>query len=259
MKKIFFVFIITLLILFSTTQTTLSNESIKTDWTNNNLSEIQVNKNLASMPLSFTENQGQWDDKVKFRANAGGATMWFASDGAYYQFTRTIESEESTGGQTPSSAHDDMTEQHQQDFIETMMIKANFVGANQSPQMIGVDMTEYKCNYFIGNDESKWATDVPNYQAVMYEEIYNGIDLKYYGNGTHIEYDFIVSPGVDFSQIKIQYEGAESISINDNGELVVTTMWGEVVEQRPMIYQVVDGSRTHIDGAYALQDLTALI
>ncbi len=51
---------------------------------------VEVTRNLTSMPLAFTENQGQWDDQVSFRANAGGATMWFTSDGAVYQFTRHI-------------------------------------------------------------------------------------------------------------------------------------------------------------------------
>ena len=84
--------------------------------------------------------------------------------------------------------------------------------------MVGVDMIDYKCNYFIGNDESKWRTDVPNYTTVLYEQVYDGIDLKYYGNGKQMEYDFIVEPGADYSQIKIQYDGAESTSVNDNGE-----------------------------------------
>ncbi len=51
---------------------------------------VTVTRNIASMPLAFTENQGQWDERVLFRANAGGATMWFTSDGAYYQFTRRV-------------------------------------------------------------------------------------------------------------------------------------------------------------------------
>jgi len=51
---------------------------------------LNVVTGLASMPLAFTENQGQWDDQILFRANAGGATMWFTLDGAYYQFTRRI-------------------------------------------------------------------------------------------------------------------------------------------------------------------------
>ncbi len=138
-----------------------------------------------------------------------------------------------------------------------MMIKANFMGANPNPQMVGVDMIDYKCNYFIGNDESKWRTDVPNYTAVLYEQVYDGIDLKYYGNGKQMEYDFIVEPGADFSQIKIQYDGAESVSVNDNGELVVKTMWGEVVEQKPVIYQIENGSRIAVSGDYDIKGTSA--
>ncbi len=216
-------------------------------------SNIQVTKSLTSMPLSFTANNGQWDEKVKFRANAGGATMWFAADGVYYQFTRTIDRDPISVVDKRYGMSDDMMNQ-EPDSIETMMIKANFMGANVNPQMVGVDMIDYKCNYFIGNDQSKWATDVPNYTSVMYEQIYDGIDLKYYGNGTHMEYDFIVEPGADFSQIKIQYEGAESIAVNENGQLVVTTMWGEVVEQRPIIYQIENNNRISVNGSYLLQD-----
>jgi hypothetical protein len=119
--------------------------------------------------------------------------------------------------------------------------------------MTGIHAMEYKCNYFIGNDPNEWHTDVPNYQALVYEDIYSGIDLKYYGNGKQMEYDFIVEPGADFSQIQIQYEGAESVSINDNGELVVETKWGEVIEQCPVIYQIDNSSRIAVTGEYSLK------
>ncbi|MCH7948146.1 MAG: hypothetical protein IIC66_10155, partial [candidate division Zixibacteria bacterium] len=235
-------------ILFATlaTQTAFSKESIKSVDLINNLSNVQLTRSIASMPLAFTANQGQWDDKVQFRANAGGATMWFASDGAYYQFTRKIESKDSRSISVVEKRFGMMPDQlmdRQPDSIETMMIKATFVGANPNPQMIGVDMMDYKCNYFIGNDPNEWQTDVPNYSAVLYEEIYDGIDLKYYGNGKQMEYDFIVSPGADYSQIEIQYQGADSISISERGELVVKTKWGKVIEQRPVIYQIENNSR----------------
>jgi hypothetical protein len=32
-------------------------------------------RSFDKMPLSFTKNMGQWDERVLFRANAGGATM----------------------------------------------------------------------------------------------------------------------------------------------------------------------------------------
>ena len=45
---------------------------------------------LNQMPVAFTKNMGQWDDRVLFRADAGGATMWFTKEGVTYQFTRNV-------------------------------------------------------------------------------------------------------------------------------------------------------------------------
>jgi hypothetical protein len=45
---------------------------------------------MNQMPLAFTKNMGQWDERVLFRANAGGATMWFTKEGVTYQFTRSV-------------------------------------------------------------------------------------------------------------------------------------------------------------------------
>jgi len=258
---------------------------------------LSVTTSLASMPLAFTENQGQWDDQVLFRANAGGATMWFTKDGAYYQFTRRIPGHSPESGKTVGVGQDprgpDIFDYdvgtkgvptykghsvdnsvipakagiqgrgrqmstsapfmaHEPDSIETMMIKAKFIGANPNPRVIGGDLIDYKCNYFLGNDPAKWRTDVPNHSAVIYEDIYPGIDLKYYGNGKQMEYDFIVSTGADFSQIRIQYEGVKSLSVNEVGELVVETDWGTVTELKPSVYQLDGHNRSPIEGEYVL-------
>ncbi len=217
------------------------------------LTQSVLSKNIGSSTLSFTKNHGQWDGKIKFRADVNGAIMWFGADGVFYQFTRSVGSEiESVDSQIDKK--DRKISENKIDSYESIMIKATFVGANSNLQIVGVDEVDYKTNYFLGQDESRWATNVPAYTAVIYENIYNGIDLQYYGNDLQMEYDFIVSPGVDYSQIKIQYEGVDAVTVNDAGELVVTTMWGEVVEQRPVIYQIKDGSRIYIEGSYLLQD-----
>ncbi len=49
-----------------------------------------VAQQMGQMPLAFTKNVGQWDGQALFKANAGGATMWFTGTGTYYQFTRRI-------------------------------------------------------------------------------------------------------------------------------------------------------------------------
>jgi len=214
--------------------------------------KVTVMNNLTSMPLAFTENRGQWPDDVLFRANSGGAMMWFTRGGAVYQFTRSIPANKSQDA--PPFAVGSERFDHEPDSIETSTIKATFVGANPDPQIVGWDKMEYKCNYFIGNDPDKWHTDVTNYKSITYKNIYDGIDLKYYGNGKQMEYDFIVAPGVDPSQICIQYDDAKSVSVNGNGELVVETDWGQVIERKPLVYQSSKNYTQRINCEYVLID-----
>jgi hypothetical protein len=172
---------------------------------------------LSGMPLSFTENRGQWNDRVLFRADMRGATMWFTRQGANYQFTRCVPSPSSAIDGDPSLLDVGRADLHGSDSIESIMISASFVGANPNPDLDGEEMLGHKCNYFIGNDPERWRTDVPNFRAVRYREVYAGIDLRYYGNGRQIEYDFVVSPGADASLIQVRYDGAKSVSVNAAG------------------------------------------
>ena len=55
-----------------------------------NVDQTWVAQNLASMPLAFTKNMGQWPDSVLFRADAGGATVWIMSNGVIYQLTQRV-------------------------------------------------------------------------------------------------------------------------------------------------------------------------
>ena len=210
----------------------------------NGLNQGPVLQNFNSRTMAFTENLGQWDEQIRFRVNAGGATMWFTEDGAYYQFIRRVKkpgpmSERQKRGETG---------QYRQ-----LLIKASFVGANPDPVVVGEDMMEYKCNYFKGNDPGDWFTDVPNYRSIRIKEIYSGIDLKYYGNEKRMEYDFIVSPGADLSKIEIAYEGVNALEVNEFGELEVETDWGRFTEMAPLIFQVKCEDRIEIAGRYILR------
>ena len=84
---------------FSDSESNQSNESAQPGLTM---------ERMNLMPLSFTENQGQWDERVKFRANAGGAMMWYTTDGVYYQFTRHIPvDQDDIASSVPSVVHED--------------------------------------------------------------------------------------------------------------------------------------------------------
>jgi len=81
------------------------------------------------------------------------------------------------------------------------------------------------------------ALNVLSYEEVTFKNLYEGIDLKWYSNEGALEYDFIVSPNTDYSQIKWEIQGAEEIAIGQEGQLIISTPLGKIEEQAPIAYQ----------------------
>ncbi|HHT9153007.1 MAG TPA: DUF7948 domain-containing protein, partial [Candidatus Hypogeohydataceae bacterium YC40] len=101
------------------------------------------------------------------------------------------------------------------------------MGANPvSPQ--ARNALEGKVNYFIGNDPSKWHSDIPTYQEILYPKLYEGIDAVYRGVPGGMKYEFIVHPGANPEDIKLAYTGIEGLSIDESGNLIIHTALGEV-------------------------------
>ena len=85
-----------------------------------------------------------------------------------------------------------------------------------------------KSHHFFGSDPRSWHTEVPQYARVKYEEIYNGIDLVFYDQQQELEYDFVVAPGADPEAIRLGFEGAQSLLIDAEGDLVLLLEGDEV-------------------------------
>jgi hypothetical protein len=205
----------------------------------------------GSFPLAFTANEGQFDDAVLFRADAGRATVWLTRQAVCFHFVRRIQTSNLDEFDYAFSERSGVDENVREE-VEHLVIKTTLVGANPDPIVASGEMLEYKCNYFLGNDPRRWHTHVANYSFVTYEDMYPGIDLRYYGGNQILEYDFIVSPEADYSQIEISYVGVNSIAVNDAGELLIETDWGTVTEHRPVIYQQDGELRIEIEGRFRI-------
>ncbi|HTV56517.1 MAG TPA: SBBP repeat-containing protein [Terriglobia bacterium] len=117
------------------------------------------------------------------------------------------------------------------------VLRLNFIGANPRVQISGEKELPGKSNYFIGSNPRLWLTDVPTYAHVRYQGVYSGVDLVYYGRQGQLENDFILAPGSNPDQVRIQVTGAESVRLSAGGDLVLVTKTGEVDLQRPFGYQ----------------------
>jgi len=202
------------------------------------IQQCQETGNSLSLPVIFTENQGQWPDNIKFRANASGMSLLFTPDAVFFHFSRYTDNSSSSLNRTDFEA-------------EQLVLKMVCSGA-VAVEPKGESLLNGKSNFFLGNDRKNWRSGVRNYKSVVYENIYPGIDLKFYINNSQIEFDFIVHPGANPSLIRLSWDGINSLGLNRNGGLEAATAWGVLTEEPPIIYQTEDGKTRMIDGSYRL-------
>ncbi len=109
-------------------------------------------------------------------------------------------------------------------------------------------------NYFVGNDPAKWRRNVPTFGAVHYASVYRGIDLVFYGDRGQLEYDFVVSANADPAQIRMYFDGSNSLAVTENGDLAVGAGESHISFHKPVVYQETGGRRNRVAGQFALLD-----
>ncbi|MGI8549818.1 MAG: SBBP repeat-containing protein, partial [Dehalococcoidia bacterium] len=128
-------------------------------------------------------------------------------------------------------------------------LKMRFPGANLS-YGIGEEPLPGTVNYFIGNDPAQWHTNIHTYAKVRYQDVYPGIDLVYYGKQGQLEYDFVVAPGANPSQIVLGFDGGGTPTLDAEGNLLLHIAGGDLHLAKPGIYQEMNGKRNAVAGGY---------
>lgn len=202
---------------------------------------LRVQEGYGNLPLSFEPNRGQSDARVKFLSRARNRTLWLTSDEAVL----------AVGRPQRVTTRDAGTEQAKQ--AAPAVLRMKFVAANANPQITGEEKQLGTVNYFSGNPE-QWRTKIPTYARVRYRSLYPGIDLVFYGTNRELEYDLVVSPGADPGQIRLALAGAQKIRIDNQGNLVLETSAGNVIQQKPKIYQRQGTTLTAVAGNYVIAE-----
>ncbi|MGB7924147.1 MAG: SBBP repeat-containing protein [Pyrinomonadaceae bacterium] len=204
--------------------------------TSKQVTQESIGEAYGKLPLSFEANHGQTDSRVKFLSRGPGYGLYLTSSEAVLSLSERRRPEEQ--GQVGRAAS---------------VLRMKVSGANSDPQILGLDELPGKTNYFTGTDPQKWVADVPTYQKVLYRDIYAGVDLIYYGNQRQLEYDFVVAPRVDPGVIKLKFEGASNLEVNQEGDLVLRIAGEELRQLKPVIYQEMDGARQMVAGNYVIK------
>jgi hypothetical protein len=181
----------------------------------------------ADAPLYFIPNRGQTAPDVLFYAQQPGMTLWLTERGLVFDRTDP----------TPDGPHRSVS-------------RLTFQGGRPEAEVTALDPTPYAVSYFYGADEAGWRTGLPTSGAVLYRNLYDGIDLKLYGNGRRIEYDWVVRPGADPARIRFAWEGDRPAGLDAEGNLVFGTIRNGFKMLKPETYQVIAGRRVEVASSF---------
>ena len=191
--------------------------------------ELNADEAYGRLPIYFEPNRGQFGPAVRFAGRSGPATLYVTATEAAIAIA---------GG--PDA------EKPKAEVIRMKLNGARTSSVNGASPLPGIS------NYFVGNDPSRWITNVPQFGKVSASGVLSGIDVVYHGTYGRLEYDFVVHPGANPDSIRLAFDGVRSIKRDAAGDLLMETSIGIIKQHRPLVYQDIDGRRVEVASAYRI-------
>lgn len=186
----------------------------------------------------FIENKGQITDQyhkrndaVAYLLSTPGLNIQLRKNGFSYDTYIAEYTKASEGAPGGSMAN---TKLHPHVTYHFQRIDITLEGSNAGCKMVAGERSRDFINYYT-TGAADGILNVHHYGKVTYQNIYNGIDLEFVvrpGTNKPVEYNFIIHPGADASQIRMRYDGASPATLED-GSIKMAAVQGELTETIP--------------------------
>lgn len=180
--------------------------------------------------LPFVRNDGQWGlpDHVAYYVDTFAGMAYVQDTGLVYSLP---------------IADDDNSR---------YVISESFVAVDNHATPTVVTASNSRVSYFLGQDRSEWASDVPTAHELSYGQVWDGVAVTLRAYNNTVEKLFTVAPGASVSSIAMKLSGVTGVRINTNDELVLSTPQGDVVMSAPIAFQNIDGQQIMRDVSYVV-------
>src|SRR5581483_7166879 len=196
---------------------------------------------FGELPLAFEANVGQSANAdSQFLARGRGYPIGLSANEATLVLGKTRPAEEARGETEGQDVHD--------------TIRVQFAGANPDAHLEGMQELPGRSNYFRGGADPLALTNLHQYAEVVAHDVWDSVDVHYIGDQGSLRFDFHVKPGADVAAIALDYAGVDSLSVDEQGQLVLHTASGDVVQRDPILYQEDADARQSVSGHYVLRD-----
>lgn len=203
--------------------------------------------------IEFIENKGQWDSQVQYKGDVSNGSFFIRKGGFTVVQHNPVEFAGLGRFLHGQNADGSPVRPNQSFVLNSHAYNVDFVGASENIKSVPSKVVQSYTNYFVGNDQSKWAGGCRIYQAVTLENVYPNVDVRYYTDNEFLKYDIIVKPGGDVSKIALKYNGTNKVQVK-NKELVMSTSVGELKESAPYTYQTDFKGKREVNCKYTVKD-----
>jgi len=218
------------------------------------ITTLQLNAQNGSTSFEFVENKGQWDARVKYKGELTSGAFFLEHKGFTVLLHHPSDFQsilhKNHGSDKSGKESDNRLEKEKvieadrgnhrpqisSNSLRSHSYSVEFVGANPNPIVVPDKPVSSFNNYFIGDDPSKWASNVKIFQAVVYKNVYPNIDIRYYSENSKLKYDIIIHPGGNVGNVSMRYTGASGLAVR-NRELIIKTSVGDIKELYPYSFQ----------------------
>lgn len=202
--------------------------------------EVQLST-LYRLPISFEENTGQADARVKFMSRGKGYALALTEEEAILALAKKPASE------NPHSS-----------TVKQATLRMRFEGSAERAKFDGIEPLHGKVYYVTDYSQKGPLSGNRTFRAVRRTEVYPGINAVFHGKNDRLQFDFEVAPHADPKRIRLAFTGADKIALTDSGDLSLKIAGEEIRLQRPFIFQEQDGKRREISGGFQLHDESAV-
>ena len=174
----------------------------------------------VSLPLTFEVNRGQTAPQVQYLARSREGILFFTREGFTVSAPRTG------------------------------VFRVLFENA-ATPEITAGQKLVTRSNY-LGRKADQSIANVENYGSISYSGLYPGIDVRFYGEGRHVEHDFVLSPGADPSRIALRLEGLDHLALTSAGDAEIVLGAAHFRETQPVAWQTVNGATRAVQASWKL-------
>jgi len=208
-----------------------------------------------ALPLSFEPNVGQANPEIEFIGRGEGLTLFLTHDAisiavpagesenriakvvtlrTSWTGNRRKSSSRSTGHKWKSNSRGARNGHRSRSLVPKGSSRLRH---RKKRAWRGMARQRGVSNYLIGRDPRHWHTQVPHFERVEAANWMRGVNASVYDNGDNFEYDLRLAPGIDPSKLRLEFSGADTTRLAENGDLLLNVGGRELRIHKPSAYQ----------------------